>query len=157
VSSGGSHQEEPHRLADPLALPLVEVRDRAEVPVDLGLEPGLLPDLPERGLLGLLVGLDESLRQAPGQLAAPGPPGGQRDVDGAVGAAEVIPPGRALGPGPHYPEPPPPLRWRGVPPEPPRGPFPGGDGERAIRATFAPVAGTRSAPRNLRIAVASPP
>src|SRR6266542_431766 len=180
VTPRGPHQVEPHRLADPLALPLVEVRDRAEIPVDLGLEPGLLTDLPEGRVLGRLLVLDEPLRQAPGELAAARPPRGQRDVDGAIGAPKDNAPGRALRPSPHDRDPPPPprssreplelrapgelLEWAELLREPGElresrdsAPLLGVEDERAILATFAPVAGTRSAPRSLRIAVASPP
>src|SRR6266511_1361580 len=193
VTPRGPHQVEPHRLADPLALPLVEVRDRAEIPVDLGLEPGLLTDLPEGRVLGRLLVLDEPLRQAPGELAAARPPRGQRDVDGAIGAPKDNAPGRALRPAPHDRDPPPPPRSSREPLElrepgelresgellrepgelwesgellrepgelresRDSAPLLGVEDERAILATFAPVAGTRSAPRSLRIAVASPP
>src|SRR5947208_6213372 len=86
VASGGAHEEETDRLAHTHALPDVEVGDLSEVILDLRLQPGLLTDLAQRRVAGILAPFDEPLGQAPGQVALAGPAGG----GGQLGAAALV-------------------------------------------------------------------
>src|SRR2546428_13394351 len=81
IATGGPHQEEVHGLPDPRVLPDVEVPSVTERFLDLGLDPRLLSDLSNRGVLEGLALLDAAPGQAPGELAATRPPGREADLD----------------------------------------------------------------------------
>ena len=138
VTSHCPHQEEDHLLADPLSLPDEPVGDLAERADDLGLQPGPFLDLSKGCLFGLLAALDHALRQPPGEVPFAGTPRRQGDLE----ASGVVPDHDAargeLRAGLH------------------------GHGAfqsvlEAMRATVARAARTRSFPRILSTALASPP
>jgi hypothetical protein len=76
VATGGAHQVDPHLLANAHALPNVEVPNGPQILLDLGLKPGFLGDLAQRGFLGRLLAFDETFRKAPRQIATSGSSGG---------------------------------------------------------------------------------
>src|SRR5438105_763250 len=132
VAADGVHQEERDPLADPFAVPHVEVRRVAQRSPDLGDQPRLLLDLTERRRRRLLARFHQPLRQSPGEPAVPTASRRQRHLDlRAVGASKHDTPRRVLEP-----------------------PF---HGSRVILATFAPVARARSVPRIFSTAFGSPP
>src|SRR5438105_4228721 len=92
VAPCAAHEVEANRLADPYALPDIEIGDLAEVVLDLGLEAGLLPHLAHRGLRGILARLDLALGEPPRELPSPRPPGGERDLDAGALAPVDHPP-----------------------------------------------------------------
>ena len=70
VAAGRLHQEVVDRLVDALARLDEPVLDRVERPGDPDLEPGLLGDLAQGGLLARLTRLGRALRQGPGPAVA---------------------------------------------------------------------------------------
>src|SRR5262245_5790181 len=68
VAARGLHEEQVHDLAHPNAVPDVPVADGAQARADLRLQPGLLPDLADGGVGGILAGLHEPLGEAPREV-----------------------------------------------------------------------------------------
>src|SRR5438309_8587065 len=138
VASHRPHEEEGHLLVHSLSVPHEPIGDVAERTDDLGVEARLLLHLSEGRLFGLLAGFNDPFGEPPSQVALSCAPSGQ----GHLGALRTVlhdyPARREFRTG---------LHRHGRYPLPPT----------AMRATLARVARTRSLPRILRTARASPP